>query len=220
MGRELKRVPMDFDWPLGEIWHGYLNPHYRECPHCDNGYTTGGRYLNQIVNLLLLAGSDAATNHHHPYFDRMPVPFPQESPSSDIAELTKGLAGRACDGLFGHDAIDRFSAGKKIIAAAGLDPETWGICPHCNGEDIDPEVKEAYEAWQRFDPPTGDGYQLWGTTSEGEPRSPVFATLDELCAWCEVNDTTFGRNKATAEQWKAMLTDGLVYHREGNNVFI
>jgi hypothetical protein len=35
MGREIKRVALDFDWPLDEIWHGYLNPHYaesRECP--------------------------------------------------------------------------------------------------------------------------------------------------------------------------------------------
>lgn len=26
MGREVKRVPMDFDWPLKTIWKGYLDP--------------------------------------------------------------------------------------------------------------------------------------------------------------------------------------------------
>lgn len=26
MGRTLKRVPLDFDWSLNEIWQGYLNP--------------------------------------------------------------------------------------------------------------------------------------------------------------------------------------------------
>jgi hypothetical protein len=37
MGRELKRVALDFNWPIGEIWHGYLNPYStrkRECPLC------------------------------------------------------------------------------------------------------------------------------------------------------------------------------------------
>ena len=33
MGRELKRVPLDFDWPQNKVWHGYLNPyHSTKCP--------------------------------------------------------------------------------------------------------------------------------------------------------------------------------------------
>jgi len=24
MGREVKRVPLDFDWPIGKIWYGYM----------------------------------------------------------------------------------------------------------------------------------------------------------------------------------------------------
>ena len=31
MGRQVKRVPLDFDWPINETWKGYLNPH----PHAD-----------------------------------------------------------------------------------------------------------------------------------------------------------------------------------------
>lgn len=41
MGRELKKVPLDFDWPTDKVWDGFLNPHYdaEECPHCDeNSY--------------------------------------------------------------------------------------------------------------------------------------------------------------------------------------
>jgi hypothetical protein len=37
MGREIKRVPLDFKWPLDKIWEGYRNPHYvhcRDCPTC------------------------------------------------------------------------------------------------------------------------------------------------------------------------------------------
>lgn len=49
MGREVKRVPLDFDWPLHKVWEGYLNPHYdacEDCIHCGgNGYSTAARYF-------------------------------------------------------------------------------------------------------------------------------------------------------------------------------
>jgi hypothetical protein len=37
MGRELKRVPLDFNWPMNKVWEGFLNPHYKatDCPHCE-----------------------------------------------------------------------------------------------------------------------------------------------------------------------------------------
>ena len=37
MGREVKRVDVDFDWPLENIWGGFVNPYYSqriECPEC------------------------------------------------------------------------------------------------------------------------------------------------------------------------------------------
>ena len=37
MGRILKRVPMDFPWPIGEVWDGYLKKPYKEPPEGD-GY--------------------------------------------------------------------------------------------------------------------------------------------------------------------------------------
>ena len=77
-----------------------------------------------------------------------------------------------------------------------------------------------YVEWTFLEPPTGEGYQLWETTSEGSPKSPVFATLDELCAWCEENATTHASSRTTASEWKRMLNKGLVYHQEGQNIFI
>lgn len=42
MGRELKRVALDFDWPRHKIWKGYLNQYNKycqKCPRCDGtGY--------------------------------------------------------------------------------------------------------------------------------------------------------------------------------------
>lgn len=82
-------------------------------------------------------------------------------------------------------------------------------------------VWPGYLKGQAVDPPMGEGYQLWETTTEGSPVSPVFVTLDELCEWAEKNVGTWGDdNKITAAEWKRMLTEGFVHHREGNRIFI
>lgn len=129
MGRELKRVPIDFDYPIGKIWYGY--------------------YMSFC--------------------------------SDDNCETCKLFA--------------------KI---KGLEIHSYG-CP-----DFEP----------LNGPPTGDGYQLWETTTEGSPISPVFVTLDELCEWCEENATTFSTNRATKKQWKQMLDSNFVFHKQDNTIFI
>jgi len=38
MGREIRRVPADFDWPLNKVWEGFLMPdelHSEKCEDCD-----------------------------------------------------------------------------------------------------------------------------------------------------------------------------------------
>lgn len=215
MGRELKRVPMDFDSPLNEAWEGYVNPHYRDCPDCEHGATKSGEALEHLVHLILVAGSDSLRGMVHPWI----VDAGVSDVGDTMYELTSGLSERPCHRPLGHDAIDRWTATKNIIKAAGL-PEDWATCKTCNGDAIHPEAREAVESWEKQEPPSGDGYQLWETTSEGSPVSPVFETLDKLCEWCESNATTFADNKVTSGEWKSMLSDGLVCHKEGNRVFI
>ncbi|MEZ0089995.1 hypothetical protein [Streptacidiphilus sp. EB129] len=51
MGREIKRVPLDFDQPLNEIWPGYLSPDKFDslpCPDCKNGYSTHAQHLYDL----------------------------------------------------------------------------------------------------------------------------------------------------------------------------
>lgn len=182
MGREIKRVPLDFDWPLRKVWDGFQNPHYKACPepHCYNGGTAASELLDSVVHLILIAGESATQESLHPYLREIGCHrFDYIGP--DAIELSTGLAGRAPSG-FGHDACDRWSAIKKIRQAAGL-PESWGVCPVCHGDAIDPAVKEQYEAWRETEPPTGEGWQVWETVSEGSPISPVFPTADELTEW-------------------------------------
>lgn len=145
MGRELKRVPLNFDYPLNRVWYGYYMNYISTC-YGDGNHCEQCRKMAEIKGVKL-------TNYGCPDFD----------------------------GYFG---------------------------------EVAQKLKQLCEV------PEGEGYQLWETTSEGSPVSPVFETLDALCAWCENNATTFGSCKATKEQWKQMLTDGFVYHEENGAIFI
>jgi len=49
------------------------------------------------------------------------------------------------------------------------------------------KVWSGYIITNTIEPPKGDGYQCWETTSEGAPISPVFKTFDKLCEWLADN---------------------------------
>lgn len=100
-----------------------------------------------------------------------------------------------------------------------------------------PELKDKYPFYAMWNgnPPDVNIYQtkkyleeelthiqLYQTTSEGTPISPVFPQedLDGLCEWAAENATTFASFKATKEEWKAMLTESFVYAEKGNVIFI
>jgi hypothetical protein len=51
MGREVRRVPLDFDWPLNKIWEGFLSPDKFDetpCPDCKNGYSPRAENLYDL----------------------------------------------------------------------------------------------------------------------------------------------------------------------------
>lgn len=218
MGRELKRVPLDFNAPLKETWKGYVSPDWRPCPaNCENGSTPAAAWVEKIMHLLLMLPDAAVDTIRplHPWLEELPL-RPDQRPSREILELTAGLCGREWSDPFGHDAIDRWKATTAIFKAADL-PEDWGICKVCGGHTIHPDDLATSEAWEPTDPPIGDGFQLWETTSEGSPISPVFATLDALCEWAETG-ATFGSATATAQEWKQMLDQGFVHFAAGNGM--
>jgi hypothetical protein len=50
VGRELRRVALDFDWELNKVWKGFINPYYKlakKC-ECENGYSPYGSYLQNL----------------------------------------------------------------------------------------------------------------------------------------------------------------------------
>jgi hypothetical protein len=210
MGRELMRVALDFEWPLNEKWSGYLNPHTAKSHECDacggSGQTTARQRLGDLVSLLMLSGNDAREGTCHPFLAQASLCNTQGmTPSRDMAELTVGLAGNE-PSLVGHNSSDSWNAQRKIIAAAGLS-EAWGLCTTCKGEGTlweSEKAKQAAEAWEQKEPPAGSGYQIWETSDEGCPISPVFASAAELATY--MAGRPWGADKGSSyESWMRFI---------------
>lgn len=264
MGRKLMRVPVDFDWPIGKTWEGYLNPEGGPCPEdgktCFGGYTAAGKWIEAVSRLISMLGEQASEFgqprnpnciYPHPYlqqFAQAPRTYMprdvsakiRDNPDSqqrmrlhmqylrshppellpltpELHKFCEALAGRKIDSLSGCSVS--WGISRALQKAAGVD-ENWGTCQVCGGDGDDPAKRAAAEAWRETEPPTGEGFQLWETTSEGSPVSPVFATIEALCDWCAANATTFGSFKASADEWRKMLDENFVHHAEGNLVFM
>jgi hypothetical protein len=239
MSREVKRVALDFQWPLDKRWSGYLMPDELRLPQCADcggrGYSGGGLWLDALMyRLTMLArhvvnGEDAL----HPWLAEDPYPptreitrpvTPEEQegvraeierceaegrgarsylyqlvkdgaevpvgaeivqPSADLVHLVAALSGQAPERIAQGGSSTSHLMAKAIVEAAGLDPDTWGSCPTCEGEGTvgTPEQYAAAEAWERTEPPAGPGWQFWESVSEGAPISPVFPDREGLVDW-------------------------------------
>jgi hypothetical protein len=105
MGREVRRVPLDFSLPVGTTWPGFLLANYLpKCAMCDG------------------------------------------------------------DGWLGKD---------------------YGDCPDCQGHGNIATVEQR----AILEVPTGEGWQVWETVSEGSPITPVFATDKDLIDWLVTEGT-------------------------------
>lgn len=224
MSRKARRVPLDFDWPVEEIWSGYLRPNELDLPTCTDCDGSGSgplaRYLDRTfyANDLPLGLSrlyrwddkitqdevDMLVAAHRldgwGLFDRVEVVPPRvdedgdevrydwvrnDVPTPTADEVNAAQRGRAMV----HDAINRWKLVRRRCEQMGGVVE----CLTCagRGEVGTDEQRAAHEAWELIDPPTGDGWQLWETTTEGSPKSPVFATGEELAQWMSRNPCGF-----------------------------
>jgi len=248
MSREVRRVPLDFDFPIDETWPGFLTPDQLKeepCGDCgETGYSPYARHL------------------HDRWYGKVPfdpaetgsTPFTPETPAvhalaerhvandawfygtGELAILREALRlcelfnGAWCHHLRQEDVDALVAAGRLMdfthtwsretrwqridpaptitaeqvnvwsISGMGHDSINCGIvidavcgragepatCSACNGwgsKESYPGQRAEQEAWKPIDPPTGEGYQLWQTISEGGPCSPVFSTPEGLADW-------------------------------------
>lgn len=208
MGRKLRRVALDFSWPLNEAWKGYRDDFEpRECPseECHHGANLLSGWIDCIAHLLCLLDDDRPnrTRDPHPWLKEIPF-APDKLPPREMAEKFIIKLGARPNNFFGHDAIDRWKVAKSILKAGGMTEIT---CPICKGDAIHPEDQSRVNSWKPTDPPKGEGYQMWETVSEGSPISPVFKTPEELARYLSENESGITSN-ATFDQWMKMITGG------------
>ncbi|MDH4158637.1 MAG: hypothetical protein OEV62_00085 [Actinomycetota bacterium] len=205
MAREVRRVPVDFDWPLEEVWPGFLmGPDVagEQCPVCNvDGYYPDGwsrearpiarTFYRALPGADYLAGGNRLTQadvDHLVERGRLQV-WRDGAWHSEPRTAEEVNAAQEGNGFFDDtlDDVDRHILIERRCAALGVDPV---YCPACDGEVVvfrDAAHKEAYDTWTRTEPPVGDGWQLWETTSEGSPVSPVFDTAEGLAGWVVAN---------------------------------
>ncbi len=222
LNRNVKRVPLDFSWPLNEVWEGYLNPHdgVKECPACyGTGYNRATHVISEAfynlsnrekawhdkinqdeVQALIDAGRLCDFTHTWSQKDGRVKKDPPCIPTAKEVNTWENSS-------IGHDAINRWI----LIEARAKRLGVYGKCSFCGGDgEIKNKDKEEflnYENWKPKEPPIGKGLQCWETTSEGSPMSPVFKTLDELCEWLSRNTGTHITRNMTKDDWMDALKE-------------
>jgi hypothetical protein len=309
MGREIRRVALEFGWPLGTRWKGFVNPHYEGCPVCKDsgGYSDTYLLLDGFTRHLLIAAEASAKrpDDYVPIRDggrsmgflrfggiappeEQPRQWPWDTDPVDVMATIAGEKPREHDawvirrlarlnkhpgmwspqmarydwsvdeegnrvrkvvlnpeggmyyphpylvedygisdvGTTFHEFVRKLG-GKPgmlgwdggwdirsaVLKAHGYEMPTDHalpddlLCPFCKGSGVHPDASGDYENWEPYDPPKGEGYQLWNTTTEGHPMSPVFDTPEKLATWLVKNKiSTFGvGNTMSYDQWMRFI---------------
>ena len=241
------RVPLDFDWPLDVIWKGYCNPYNApKCSAC-RGRGDSPAALAASEEWVRHVGPRHRRIFEGETFDVAHSPLAARLPLAE-AQVARLIAD-GCLTHFTHafDERDEYVPTGHVPSAEEVnawlrDPATHedyhervfvGLrcqdagapvrCRACDGHGrlwCSDEYRLIASAWEKIEPPVGDGYQLWETVTEGSPQSPVFATLRALAEWCATGATTFADKRTDADAWERMLREDNVHHREGNFVFM
>lgn len=221
MGREVKRVPLDFDWPVGKTWSGFLMPdhlHFPPCTDCGGtGYSPSARAVSETFYGYQIDGPNGRRLAWHDKIGQAEVDHLlakgrlstwidgkwRQIPLTAAEVNARNSAG----GMDTHDGINRVILIRFRCERLGIDLN----CEKCDGQgDIATEALRAeQDAWTPEEPPAGEGFQMWENTSEGSAISPVFANPDALAHWlADNNASALGSSGATFEQWRAMIGDG------------
>lgn len=272
MGRQLRRVPLDFDWPRNKVWEGFINPHRSaaiQCMHCAGtgsspealrlhslwyGYTPfkpedrdskpytaetpevrafaernvrrapefygepnesnivreanrlcelfnsqWSHHLNEAdVEALLQRDRLMDITHDWKPGEGWKRKEPAVRPTAQEVNLWS-ISGQGG----GHDGINCWA----VIHAELERLEQPSACAHCEGKGEtwpSEQAREASDNWEASEPPSGEGYQLWETVTEGSPISPVSQTPKRLARWLSMNPRKSDAG-VTFEQWLAFI---------------
>lgn len=161
MGREINRVPLDFDWPIGQTWLTYdVVVKFPPCPDCKVGEDERCPMCRDVR----VASSRGYSKRWQEVW-------------SELRAKTRPMP-------VGLHEWDVDTAATQIVKEEGSPVE----CSRCGGHGdlATPELRAWEESVPATPMPTGEGWQLWETVGDS-PMSPVFATADELADWMTTN---------------------------------
>lgn len=173
MGREVKRVALDFDWPLGKIWEGFQMPddvRLPDCPDCKNGYS---RHAERLFDIW------------YGYY-----PFRPEHNGSTPLTIDTPVVRAAAERNIGN-APDYYGDGETAIQReARRLADMWNSqwCHHLNYYDV-AALLDADRLWdltRTFTPGKG-----WA-----KPDTPIIPTPEEVNTWSIA--TPFGHDAINA----------------------
>ena len=185
MGREIKRISMDFDWPLNKIWDGYVNPHYKtkKCQKCD------GSGYSEIARLL----KDKWYGHTH----FKPEGRDSESflPNNRIIQM---LATRNTERNPEFYGSGKFAIDQEATRLCRLFNTQW--MHHLNNLDIEALVKAerlhdfthnwTNDGWQQKDPPyipSAKEVNEWSISGFGHDSINCYIIIEEECKRLRIN---------------------------------
>lgn len=200
MGREIKRVAFDFDWPMSKPWRGYLTPErfrFPSCAACDGTGLSPGAYAIERTFYTHQTGDPRTAWHDkigQPEVDnliergRLRTWIDGKWESLPLtAAMVNAANVRAGMGDYNHDGINRGILVQFRCERLGITVE----CGACEGHgDVATSTERAEaDAWTSEEPPKGEGWQVWETVSEGAPITPVLPTAEALIDYlCTVGD--------------------------------
>lgn len=212
MGREIRRVPLDFEWPLNKIWEGFLTPDRfdeEKCPDCKNGY------------------SPQAQNLYDLWYGYLPFD-PASTGSTPWQHDTPAIRARAERNI--TDAPDYYGSGEAAIVREArrlADHFNSGWLHHLSQQDVDALVTAGRlmdfthtwsreTRWQKIEPPvtpTAAQVNEWSLSGFGHDAINASIVIRARCEREGINDTcqtcqghasieAYPGQRAEAEAWE------------------
>lgn len=212
MGRQVRRVALDFDWPLNEVYEGFLMPDRfdeEKCPDCKNGYSPQAQNLHDLWygNLPFDPTSTGST------------PWRHDSPA------VRAFAERNVSNAPDFYGIGEAATVREAQRLANLFNEQWSH--HLSQDDVDALVAggrlmdfthtwSPETRWQKIEPPvtpTAEQVNEWslrGTGHDSINASVVVRArceregIEVLCPTCNGHSSLerYEGQRAEAEAWE------------------
>lgn len=213
MGREVRRVPLDFDWPLNEVWEGFLMPDRldgEKCPDCKSGYSPQAQNLYDLWYGYLPFDPSSTGS----------TPWRHDSPP--VRAFAERNVGNSPD-FYGRGEAAIVREGQRL---ANLFNEQWSH--HLSQDDVDALIAADRlwdftsqvvpgKGWQKIEPPvhpTAEQVNAWsigGFGHDGINASVVVRArceregIDPICQTCNGHATVekYEGQRAEAEAWES-----------------